>query len=190
MRRPLLACFALFTLSTHGQTVTTVDGAGHTIVEVITVANGLPTTQVVQTLTSLASSLSNSNSASTTTLSTTTSSTTASSLSTVTTSLAQQGPVGQPAPTVIQPGGVTPYVYTTVVGGVTQVLSDNFTPSSPPTVLPSVGSSGSIMPYSVYLSIYGPQSTSPANSGAGKLLKVWWGEYLVIVVVGAWFGMV
>jgi len=123
---------------------------------------------------------------STNTATTTTSSTTTSALATIITAPVQQGPVGQPAPTVGQPNGVTPYVYTTVIGGVTQVVSDNFTPTTPATVSRTIGASGSIMDYSVWLSIYGTTATGAAavNSNAGERLKFWWPEYLVSVVAG------
>lgn len=104
----------------------------------------------------------------------------------------QQGPVGQPAPTTVgQPNGVTPYVYTTVVGGVTQVVSDNFTPTNPVTVSQTIGTSGSIMDYSVWLSIYGSKTTGAAAVNAGESLKIWYCEHLVMmsVVVGLGIGI-
>jgi len=170
MRRSILAGIALFALSVRGQTVTVVDGAGDTVVQVITTAGGLPTTRVIETIT---------------TPDIATTSTTTSALPTVTPTTVQQGPVGQPAATVGDPNGVTPYTYTTVIGGVTQAVSDNFTPTNPPTLSPTIGSSGSVMDYSAWSSMYGAQTTAGAavNAAAGdRLLRC--SGCLVSVVAG------
>ena len=131
-----------------------------------------------QTLTTV---VSNTNTATSST-STTTTPTSTTAIPTLTPAPVQQGPVGQPAPTVGQPGGVTPYTYTTIVGGVTQVLTDNFTPTNPPTLSPTIPTTGSVMPYSVWLSMYGSQATASSKS-YGERLMAWCPEHLVSLAV-------
>ena len=82
----------------------------------------------------------------------------------VSTQTAQQGPVGQPGSTTGTPGAPIPYAYTTVIGGVTTVVQDIFTPTSPATTTVSAGASGTILDYSSWRSIYGPPS-SVTSSG-------------------------
>ncbi|KAG5220846.1 hypothetical protein IMY05_C4504000400 [Salix suchowensis] len=66
----------------------------------------------------------------------------------------QQGPVGQPAPTVGTPGGPTPFTYTTTIGGETIVTTDVFTPSTPATTPHTPTAEGTIWDYSQWLSQY------------------------------------
>jgi len=75
-----------------------------------------------------------------------------------------QGPVAAPAPTTGTPGAPTPYTYTTVVNGVTTVLSDIFTPTSPATVSFSPSAVGTEWAYSSWLSIYGPPKTAKSSA--------------------------
>lgn len=74
----------------------------------------------------------------------------------------QGGPVGQPASTTVTPGAPISYVYTTVVNGVTSVVADLFTPTSPSTVEVLPTGTGTILNFSAYQSIYGTL-TAPAS---------------------------
>lgn len=103
-------------------------------------------------------------SSSTSSLSSTSTSTSTSTSPTTTVTL-QQGPVGQPAPTVGTPGGPTPYTYTTVANGVTNVLTAVFTPTSPATTPVTATAAGTILNYSSWLAIYGPTHTPSASAG-------------------------
>ena len=75
-----------------------------------------------------------------------------------------QGPVGQPLPTVS--GVPTVYHYTTTdANGQTTVIRDTFTPSFPPsTNPPPPTASGTILPYSSWLSIIGTNTIPPSNA--------------------------
>ncbi|KAG6829354.1 hypothetical protein H0H92_004720 [Tricholoma furcatifolium] len=169
----VLAAFA------NAQTLTTTDLFGNTIVEVVTTnALGNAVTSTLETLAPVAATT-QVNAATTTSTSTplaiaTTTSTTTSTASTATaattaTTTAQQGeqgPVGQPASTSFSPGGPTPYTYTTIIGGVTEVLTDVFTPTNPATVSTNIGSSGTIWAYSSWLAEFGPTSSASAGANA------------------------
>ncbi|KAF9456353.1 hypothetical protein BDZ94DRAFT_1302604 [Collybia nuda] len=165
---------------------------GNTIVQVVTLdPNGLGTTQTLQTLpgsplTPPVPSIPPTTGTSTNTAATTAAATTA---ATTTATEGQQGPVGQPAPTVALPSGVTPFTYTTVIDGVTTEVSDNFTPTTPPTQSPQPGPAGSIMAYSEWLSIYGPKTTGQAaNSNSGLQLGSGWAicSSMVMLLGGIW----
>jgi len=111
------------------------------------------------------------------------SSTTPQSQASTSTQTIQQGPVGTPASTTGTPGAPIPYVYTTVIGGVTTTVSDTFTPTSPATTVPSAGASGTIINYSSWLSIYGPSSNAgySMKSISHGVLAV-----LAVVACGSW----
>lgn len=65
------------------------------------------------------------------------------------------------------------------------MVSDTFTPTNPATVSVTIGSTGSIMDYSVWLSIYGAQTTgASAGKNSGEGLKERCNKYVVSVVVG------
>ncbi|KDR79052.1 hypothetical protein GALMADRAFT_244802 [Galerina marginata CBS 339.88] len=149
MRVVFLAVAALLLL-VHAQTITTTNADGQTVVQVVTTILGVATTQVIQTLSpaSLPASSASSPSAA------------SAAPAAPTTAAPQLGPVGQPASTTGTPGGPTPYTYTTVVGGVTTSVVDTFTPTSPATLPVSIGSSGTILDYSSWLSVYGPPKSS------------------------------
>jgi len=74
------------------------------------------------------------------------------------------GPVGQPAATTASAGAPTPYTYTTVINGVTSVLEDIFTPTSPATVSTSIPATGTILDFDTWSSLYGPPPKSEASS--------------------------
>jgi len=110
--------------------------------------------------------------------------TSASSTSTTptTTSSLLPGPVGQPAATTAVAGGPTPYTYTTVQQGVTQVLTGVFTPTSPPTVLVTPTVMGTILDYSFWLTAYGPTQTSSA--GARYILSTFSFSPMLVMLLG------
>ncbi|KIM40453.1 hypothetical protein M413DRAFT_445911 [Hebeloma cylindrosporum] len=137
----LLASFLCFC---NAQTVTTTNDAGQSIIQVITVSGAVTTTQVIQTLSAASPSTTSQAPVSTQTL--------------------QQGPVGQPGSTTGTPGAPIPYAYTTVIGGVTTVVQDIFTPTSPATTTVFASGSGTILDYSSWRSVYGPPS-GVSNSG-------------------------
>ncbi|KAF8149813.1 hypothetical protein B0H34DRAFT_731266 [Crassisporium funariophilum] len=147
--RPLIMSklFFLFLISfcllVDAQTVTTTNAAGLTVIQVVTTVAGTPTTQVIQTISTPPS--------------------------TAATTSDDKGPVAQPPATTGTPGGPTPYTYTTVINGVTNVLTDVFTPTSPATVTVTAGASGTVLDYSSWLSIYGPTHTP--KTGAADTLK-------------------
>jgi len=126
------ACAALLSYYARAQTVTTTDISGHSVVEIITVnpVNGVLTTQTIQTLTP-----------------------------TTTTPDVQAGPVGQPATNTGT--GLTIYTYTTTdVDGATTAIVATFIPTFPASQSPSAPSSGTILNYSQYLSIYGTNTST------------------------------
>lgn len=88
----------------------------------------------------------------------------------------QQGPVGQPGSTTGIPGAPIPYAYTTVIGGVTTVVQDTFTPTSPATTPVTAGASGTILNYSSWRSIYGPPS-----GASGSMKTTPYGAFTVLV---------
>ncbi|TDL25644.1 hypothetical protein BD410DRAFT_784684 [Rickenella mellea] len=166
----LLFCsvLALVSAAANSQTQTLQDPAGpagQSIVEVISVnsINGLPSTSILQTLAAAAP----------------------------TDPLQQQGPVGQPPPTVA--GGVTTYKYTTTdANGDMTVIHDTFTPSFATTGTPAKPTlSGTIMQYSAFLSMVG-NNTVPVSNNAITPLKIpshVWGIAAVVLagaLGGAW----
>ncbi|KAF7424304.1 hypothetical protein PC9H_009611 [Pleurotus ostreatus] len=153
------------------QTATVVNPAGQTVVQVITLGvDGLPSTSILQTLVGAADPDTTSPSTPTTTAATTT-----------TTLPLQQGPVGQPAPTLGTPGGPTPFTYTTTIGGETIVTTDVFTPTTPATTPHTPTAQGTIWDYSQWLSQYAAaQSTgSSGNSATPTTVNGW----MVLTVV-------
>ncbi|PPQ91830.1 hypothetical protein CVT25_000277 [Psilocybe cyanescens] len=145
--------------------------SGATIVQVIaTNAAGAPSTTVIQTLTSSSPSPSPVSS-------------TSSDL------VGALGPKnGQPVSQTGTPGAPTPYLYTTVIDGSTQVFAGTFTPTSPQTVNVSLTQQGTILAFSSWLAVYGPPTGAPQNSGiamhpASALVL------LTIVVIPYWIGI-
>ncbi|KAF4613633.1 hypothetical protein D9613_007668 [Agrocybe pediades] len=140
---PVFLFFASFFFLVAAQTTTFTDASGNTLVGVVTVdAQGDPTTDVLQTLTS-----------------------TSTPTSTPTTDGGVgAGPVGAPAATTASAGAPTPYTYTTVINGVTSVIADIFTPTSPSTVTKSIPATGTILDFGTWKSIYGPPPGSDGQS--------------------------
>ncbi|KAF8958332.1 hypothetical protein BDZ97DRAFT_1842177 [Flammula alnicola] len=165
MLRGMFFLIASFLLLVNAQTLTTTNLNGVSIVEIVTTDPlGAPTTQIHTTpTTSVATSASQSSS---TTATQSTSSTTTTATAATTTPQGQQGPVGQPAASSGTPGAPTPYAYTTVIGGVTTVIQDTFTPTSPATVSVAVTGSGTILDFSSWASIYGSPTAVAASSGS------------------------
>ncbi|KAH9999189.1 hypothetical protein BJV74DRAFT_823462 [Russula compacta] len=175
------------------QTVTVTNAAGASVVELVTTnALGQSITQTLQTLqpgstTSNTATTATSTSAATaaTSASTTSSSTTA---AVTTPTQVQQGPVGQPATTPESAGGLTPYVYTTTdANGNFVTVSATFTPSFAATTPYTPTGSGTVLGYSVYLSMVGnhtaaAQAGNPA-SRAGVNLKLLLGAVSLLSVV-------
>ncbi|KAI0706752.1 hypothetical protein C8T65DRAFT_651879 [Cerioporus squamosus] len=137
----------LCTLYAHGQTITTIDELGQTVVEVITVDPqlGVPETETLaprQTLT------------------------TTSTTSTTTPDAGQVGPVGQPT----TPGtGVTVYTYTTTdAAGNTQAIVDTFTPTFAPTATAGsvTAQPGTILDYSSWKASVGSNTVAVITNGA------------------------
>ena len=91
----------------------------------------------------------------------------------------QQGPVGQPAPTI--PGQITSYRYTTTdANGQTIVLSDIFTPSFPPTQpIPAPTTTGSILQLSEWLSLVGT-NTVPVPLSNAEPWRIPTGAYKIV----------
>lgn len=85
----------------------------------------------------------------------------------MTTPLAQQGPVEQPAPTVPVGQGVTEYTYTTVNAlGETTVLQDIFTPTYNTLTPPSSPAAGTVLGLSAWSALIGTNTAGgPTNGG-------------------------
>ncbi|PIL32183.1 hypothetical protein GSI_05428 [Ganoderma sinense ZZ0214-1] len=149
------AVLALSAVSVLSQTVTTVNPAGQTVVEVITVDPnlGLPTTQTLQTLTTTA----------------TTQTTPPPPPTTTTTTQAQgnQGPVGQPQTAA---AGPTIYTYTTTdANGNTEAVVATFTPSFGPTTGGSITAGpGTILNYSSWRSSVGSNTVAVVSAGIAR----------------------
>ncbi|KAI0325097.1 hypothetical protein GY45DRAFT_1330810 [Cubamyces sp. BRFM 1775] len=144
--RPFAFVAALLTLCAgfvHAQEITTTDELGQTVVELITIDPnlGIPTTETLQTLT------------------------------TTTTPAAavpdpQQGPVGQPQPTVGD-AGPTVYTYTTTdASGETVAVVDTFTPTFALTSTWVSAPAGTILDYSSWRKEVGTNTVAPPISGA------------------------
>ncbi|KAF8075870.1 hypothetical protein FPV67DRAFT_1469577 [Lyophyllum atratum] len=187
-----LCLVALLAITARAQTATVVDGAGNTIVQVVTTdADGDPTTSIIQTLPPAVPPPATSAATTAPTLpapvppTTTTPPTPPTAITQPQTQIAntpppvQQGPVGQPDATKFTPGGPTPFTYTTIIGGETSVIVDTFVPTNPATRPPSVGPPGTILNYSQWAAQYGPQSsasgTANAAYGPPALAAGWWG---------------
>ncbi|KII93919.1 hypothetical protein PLICRDRAFT_171621 [Plicaturopsis crispa FD-325 SS-3] len=153
MRQILTVWFAaVLSLSGYvsAQTLTVTDpNSGATIVEVVTVdpVAGVATTETISTLIST-------------------------STPTTTTAATEQpvvnaGPVGQPAATTGT--GVTIYTYTTTdANGVTTAVVDTFTPTYPPTVAVTPTGTGTVLPYSQWLSMVGTNTVAANAVSAGE----------------------
>ncbi|KZT65877.1 hypothetical protein DAEQUDRAFT_813961 [Daedalea quercina L-15889] len=156
----LQAAFAaVLALSAYGQTVTTTNELGLTVVEVITLDPlGLATTETLSTLTGR-----------TTTTAITTTPTTTSPATTSTTTTQNAGAV-EDSPTAI---GVTQTVYTyttTDAAGNTVAVEATFTPSFAPTTTPTPTGSGTILDYSQWIA---SASTAAASSAAPRQDLSW-----------------
>ncbi|KAF9533722.1 hypothetical protein CPB83DRAFT_844435 [Crepidotus variabilis] len=131
----VLPIILIFLLLVNAQsTVTTLNAAGQTVIEVITTnPQGIAITQIISTV--------------------------ATTAAVTTTPPAQApiqpGPVAQPAASGT-PGAPTPFTYTTIVGGVTNTVVAIFTPTSPATTPVTAPAIGTIYDYSSWLSVYGP----------------------------------
>ncbi|PPQ63920.1 hypothetical protein CVT24_010318 [Panaeolus cyanescens] len=78
-----------------------------------------------------------------------------------------QGPVGAPPPTSGIPHQPVPYVYTTVINGVTNRVTDIFTPTDIRTTPTSIPATGTILDLPDFLSLYNHTtigSSSPSTS--------------------------
>ncbi|KAM5544622.1 hypothetical protein V8D89_001520 [Ganoderma adspersum] len=144
----VVVVLALTALSVHSQTVTTINLAGQTVVEVITVDPnlGLPTTETLQTLTATA-----------------TTQTTA-----TTQAQGNQGPVGQPQTAV---AGQTIYTYTTTdANGETEAVVATFTPSFAPTATAGsiTAAPGTILNYSSWRGSVGSNTVAVSNAGIAR----------------------
>jgi hypothetical protein len=101
--------------------------------------------------------------------STSTSSVAASTVA-ATTPAAQQGPVGQPAPTGVQ--GPTVYTYTTTdANGVTIAVVDTFTPSFATGPQTRTLMSGTILGYSSWLGIIGTNTAASQAQASGARIS-------------------
>ncbi|KAL7279408.1 hypothetical protein ACG7TL_007250 [Trametes sanguinea] len=153
--------------SAHAQTVTTTDALGETVVEFITIDQnlGLPTTEILQTLTA------------------TTTTTTAPD--------GQQGPVGQPEPTT-DDGSPTDQCRPS--GDLTAVV-DTFTPTFLTTSTWLSAPAGTILDYTAWRSEVGTNTVAPSISAARVRWKVesgWLGiaaSLLAGVAGGAWLAL-
>ncbi|KAG1750254.1 hypothetical protein EDB19DRAFT_1825281 [Suillus lakei] len=194
MKSVILAAIALCASWVHAQTLTVTDINGATVVEVVTLNPlGLATTQTLSTIAGLTP-----NPLTTNTLSTTTTTTTpAGILQTIptTTATQNQGPVEQPGSTVLEPGGPTPYTYTTTnADGSTVAVLATFTPTGPATVLPTPTTTGTVINYSSYIASVGTgaAATSGATRRAFSLCSGWYGlvaSTMLGIGGGAWFIM-
>jgi len=63
-----------------------------------------------------------------------------------------------------QPAPPTTFVYTTIVGGVTQEVTDVYTPTYQPAVMSVSLRTGTIWAYSDYTALYGPTKASDSSS--------------------------
>ncbi|KAK0469993.1 uncharacterized protein EV420DRAFT_1497849 [Desarmillaria tabescens] len=167
MRPFFFAVVALFAAFAEAQlTETIVDANAESVVIVVSTNTllGVITTETLETLTGTTTATTNTRTRATTATTTAT---------TATTTLAQGGGVvGAPATTTNDdPHGPTPYTYTTVIGGITTLIEDTFTPTFPATTPSTAPATGSIMAFSQYQSIYGTVSASSANSAAVVLVS-------------------
>ncbi|KAG6369398.1 hypothetical protein JVT61DRAFT_6444 [Boletus reticuloceps] len=185
-----LVVVLLLSLFADAQTETVVNNIGATVVEFITTnAVGIPATRVLATLggSSTSQTLSSSTTAALET------SNSLSQASTVApTTATQVGPVGQPGTTPVAPGGPTPYQYTTTdANGNQVVLQGVFTPTGPQSVLPAATTTGTVLPYSQWLSMIGTY-TAPASAARRVSMPVATGWYYFAatafagLVGGAW----
>jgi len=156
-----------FASSVLAQLVTTTNAAGNTVVEQITTnALGQTITQLVQTVAGQATSAQTSPTTSPTSAAAQTTSPTATK-ATTTANGQQQGPVGQPAATPETPGGPTPFTYTTTDANGNYVATTGiFTPSFPATTPFTPTGTGTVLPYSVWLSMVEASSTSSQAAAA------------------------
>ena len=91
------------------------------------------------------------------------------------------GPVQQPAPTTATPGAPFVYTYTTVQNGVSQTVTDTFTPTNPPTSTVTAPAIGTIWAYSSWYTIYGPPKGSTGNRVAVPLLEILLGLFVWLI---------
>ncbi|KIM64259.1 hypothetical protein SCLCIDRAFT_641071 [Scleroderma citrinum Foug A] len=179
--RPLqLVALFLCAVWASAQVTTVQNAAGATVAEVIT------TNALGNSVTSILSTFQTS-STSNPLLSTQTTKTT-----TTTTSVAQ-GVNEQPPAEPVSPGGPTPYEYTTTnAAGNPTVVQGIFTPTVPPTVLPSPTTTGTIIDYSSWVAIIGT-NTVAANAASHVSLSIATGWYCFVVMAvaslasGTWF---
>ncbi|KAI0249816.1 hypothetical protein BJV78DRAFT_1283636 [Lactifluus subvellereus] len=162
MKAFTLIPFLFFPLSSvlGQQLLTTTNQAGNTIVvQTTTNAFGQPLTQILQTLApgAVASTTSPTTAAVTAT-------STAATAAATTQAAVNQGPVGQPGATPENPGGPTPYVYTTTNANGNYIpVSATFTPSFRSTTPYTPTGSGTVLQYSAWLSMVG-SNTGAANN--------------------------
>ncbi|KAI0926436.1 hypothetical protein AcV5_008899 [Taiwanofungus camphoratus] len=213
MRSPMLrvAFLAVYVLSVYAQTFTTIDALGETVVEVLTLnRGGLPTTEILSTVTTTSPATSPTTSPTTTLPTTTLPTTTAKTATTTsptttatTTTPLQQGPVGQPPATTAGGGTGTTiaFQYTTtnaagmlllsamppssfdICAGATVVEQATFIPTFAPTTEPVPASSGTILDYSEWLGMVGT-NTVAASSGVSPRWtpeRKWFGMAIAIL---------
>ncbi|KAI8969863.1 hypothetical protein BD414DRAFT_502391 [Trametes punicea] len=165
---------ALLTLcagSVFAQTITTIDALGETVVEVITIDPnlGIPTTETLQTLTA--------------------------TTTTTPPPEVQQGPVGQPQPT-LNNAAPTVYTYTTTNAlGETTAVVDTFTPTFETTSTWAPPPAGTILNYSSWRNEVGTNTVAPPISGSSARWAVhsgWTGiagSLAVGIAGGAWLAL-
>lgn len=115
------------------------------------------------------------------------------SLATSTSSTPQGGGVvGQPVTPTVEPYGPTPFQYTTTNGlGQATVVQGIFTPTAPPTTVPSPTMTGTVLDYSAWLGMIGT-NTVPANAASrlsSSISAGWYclvGTILAVFASGAW----
>lgn len=98
----------------------------------------------------------------------------------------QQGPVGQPAETPETPGGPTPFTYTTTDANGNYVATTGvFIPSFAATTPFTPTVTGTILPYSVWLSMVRATATSSQAAAAQKANAASWVGVNLSLLLGA-----
>jgi len=169
--------------SVFSQLLTTTNGAGNSVVlQVTTNAFGQSLTQTLQTLAPGGTSTTSPTTAAPTTATPTT---VVAPATTTTQQQGQQGPVGAPGTTPETPGGPTPFTYTTTdASGNYVVTTGIFTPTVPATVPYTPTLTGTILPYSVWLSQVGGTTGATAAAQVANSAKsaLWPGDNLTLLL--------
>ncbi|KAH9838798.1 uncharacterized protein C8Q71DRAFT_856718 [Rhodofomes roseus] len=179
MRSALLtAAFAtVFALAAHGQTITTTNALGLTVVEAVTLNPlGIPTTEVLSTLTGDTDPATD-----TATDTATTTSHTATARTTASTTTTQNPGAVEDSPTEAGASQTVYYYSTTNAAGATIVQEATFTPTFAPTTTLTPTATGTILQYSEWHTSAG----TAAASSAAPLLDISWlfGPFVTIVAM-------